>query len=46
MANVVSAGILLITAVYAAYRGDPELLKTLALFSAGYLFGKVMAPKT
>jgi hypothetical protein len=39
MANVVAAAVILISSVYAYRTGDVELLKSLCLISAGYLFG-------
>jgi len=39
IANVVAATVILISLVYAYRTGDVELLKSLCLVSAGYLFG-------
>jgi hypothetical protein len=39
IANVVAAIVILISSVYAYRTGDVELLKSLCLISAGYLFG-------
>jgi hypothetical protein len=39
VANVVAAIVILISSVYAYRTGDAELLKSLCLVSAGYLFG-------
>jgi hypothetical protein len=39
IANVVSGIVIIAGAVYAYRNGDVELLKSLCLISAGYLFG-------
>jgi hypothetical protein len=39
IANVVSGIVITLGAVYAYRNGDVELLKSLCLISAGYLFG-------
>ena len=39
IANIVAGATLLIATAYAAVTGNTELLRTLALIAAGYLFG-------
>jgi hypothetical protein len=39
IANIVATIVILISSVYAYCTGDVELLKSLCLISAGYLFG-------
>ena len=39
IANIVAGATLLIATAYAAVTGNTELLRTLALIAAGYVFG-------